>query len=121
MSKDTKYIVAGNWNEFTNYTRNRVGDDTMYIYFSGINIIRGLSDISGVFIGTFQSRPDIEEIKSQIQIIKSRKQGFTAQTIASLDPRLMTYQELLREEFLKESMKPINQLIPSEFIWKAIE
>jgi hypothetical protein len=120
MSKDTKYIVAGNWNEFTNYTRNRVNDDTMYIYVSGINIIRGLSDISGVFIGTFHLRPDLEEIKSQIQIIKSRKRGFTAQTIQGLDPRLVTYDDILKEEILKERIELINQLIPSEFIWKAI-
>jgi hypothetical protein len=120
MSKVTKYVVAGNWNEFTNYTKNRVGDDTMYIYVTHADVMRGLSDVSGVFIGTFHLRHDIEEIKTQIQIIKSRKQGFISQTIQGLDPRLVTYDDILKEEILNESMKSINQLVPSEFIWKAI-
>jgi preprotein translocase subunit Sec63 len=89
MNNVTKYVVAGNWNEFINYTKNRVHDDTMYIYVNNVDVMRGLNEISGVFIGTFHLRPDLEEIKWMIQNIKSRKRGFTAQTVASLDPRLV--------------------------------
>jgi hypothetical protein len=119
MKNDTKYVVAGNWNEFINYTKKRFDDDTMYIYVNNVDVMRGLNEISGVFIGTFHLRPDLEEIKWMIQNIKSRKRGFTAQTVSGLDPMLVS-DKTLEEEILKESMKPINQLIPSEFIWKAI-
>jgi hypothetical protein len=75
----TKYIVAGNWNEFINYTKNRVDDDdTMYIYVNNVDVMRGLNEISGVFIGTFQNRPDIVDIRNTILSIKSRK---TIQTL----------------------------------------
>ena len=110
MKNDTKYVVAGNWNEFINYTKNRVDDDTMYIYVSGIDSIRGLDEISGVFIGTFQNRPDIVDIRNTILSIKSRKTGINTQ-----------YEPSLYTDLLKESMKSSNSFFPSESIWKAIE
>jgi len=110
MKNVTKYVVAGNWNEFINYTKNRVDDDTMYIYVNNVNVMRGLNKISGVFIGTFHLRPDLEEIKSTIQNIKTR----------NIITTNLIKEKFLKEEILKESMKPINSLIPSEFIWKAI-
>ena len=110
MKNVTKYVVAGNWNEFINYTKNRFDDDTMYIYVNNVDVMRGLNKISGVFIGTFNTRPDIEEIKSMIQNIKTR----------NIITTNLIKEKFLEEEILKESMKPINQLIPSQFIWKAI-
>jgi len=111
---EAKYVVAGNWNQYMDYCKKKAGDDIHYIYVTGVERLRGLSEISGVFVGTFHERLDIEEIKTQIQIIKSRKTGFTAQTVASLDP------SLIREEILRESMKPSNRFIPSEYITKVV-
>jgi hypothetical protein len=48
------------------------------MYVSGVDAIRGLDEISGVFIGTFQNRPDIVDIRNTILSIKSRK---TIQTL----------------------------------------
>lgn len=73
-----KYIVAGTQMEFRVWVANRVKHDVMHIesdfvYVSHVNILRGLPDIEGYFIGTYKQRPDIAEIQQQIHIIKSIK------------------------------------------------
>lgn len=73
-----KYIVAGTQMEFRVWVANRVKNDVMHIesdfvYVSHVNILRGLPDIEGYFIGTYKQRPDIAEIQQQIHIIKAIK------------------------------------------------
>lgn len=67
-----KYVIAGNVMQYNNYVRS----NRLYLldrrYVSGVDSIRGLSDISGVFIGTWYDREDIMDIINQIIIIKSR-------------------------------------------------
>lgn len=112
MTQD-KYVVAGTFDQFKAYCKKKHGDGILYKYVTGPDSLRGLSEVSGVFIGTFYDRPDIEEIKSMIQIIKSVKTGFTAQSVASLDPRLKFYpgflkDELHKEQLFKEMLEPIT-------------
>lgn len=73
MNKPIKYIVAGNYNEYQAYVRRKTRDQVYYKYVSGVDRIRGLSEIDGYYIGTFYQRPDIEDIKEHINIIKSKQ------------------------------------------------
>lgn len=72
MKPVEKYVVAGNYNQFLNYCKKNSGDDVFYTYVYGPDQLRGLSEISGVFIGTFEERNDIEEIRLQIKLIQGR-------------------------------------------------
>jgi hypothetical protein len=90
------YIVAGNYREFADYTRKKqwefmnasttsVGDIMPeYRYVYGVDTLRGLSTIKGVYIGTWRMRKDIEAIQEYINIIKSRNIGFKAQEISKV-------------------------------------
>jgi len=73
MNKPIKYIVAGNYNEYQAYVRRKTRDQVYYKYVSGVDRIRGLSEIDGYYIGTFYQRPDIEDIKVAITTIKSKQ------------------------------------------------
>lgn len=95
-----KYIVAGNYNEYQAYVKRKPRIEYYYKYVAGIDTIRGLSEINGAFIGTYDQRLDIEEIKTLITIIKSKQQiakaikyqwkdagvGFVAQEIQKVLP-----------------------------------
>ncbi len=74
MNKPIKYIVAGNYNEYQAYVRRKTRDQVYYKYVSDVDIIRGLSEIDGYYIGSYASRKDIEDIKTLIIIIKSKQQ-----------------------------------------------
>lgn len=98
-----KYIVAGNYEQYQNYVKRKPRIEYYYKYVHSIDTIRGLSEIEGAFIGTYDQRPDIEEIKTLITIIKSKSQvgqiasvpfqwsdkpavGFTAQEVDAILP-----------------------------------
>ena len=68
------YVVCGTHEQYTNYCwkKQHEGSTAKYIYVNSVDILRGLSEIEGVYIGTWRYRPDIEEIKQQISIIKFR-------------------------------------------------
>jgi len=66
-----KYIVAGNYNEYQAYVKRKPRIECYYKYVSGTDTLRGLSSIDGFYIGSYESRPDIKEIKSAIAIIKA--------------------------------------------------
>ena len=65
-----KYIVAGNYEEYKAYIRKKIDINTEFIYVDNPNKIRGLSDIEGYYIGTYNSRTDIDNIKEIIRITK---------------------------------------------------
>lgn len=70
-----KYIVAGNHMEFIDYCsrKQREGIDIREMYYvTGAAALRGLSECHGFFIGTYNDRPDINQIIDQIRIINSR-------------------------------------------------
>ena len=55
------FVIAGNWNEFNYYGRDKVLDKH-YVYVSSPDTLRGHQDIHGVFIGSWRGRSDIVEI-----------------------------------------------------------
>lgn len=64
------YIVAGNKFEFDAFVRRKAQNPTgdTYRYVSSPDVLRGLCDVHGLYIGTYLKRPDIEEIKDMIAI-----------------------------------------------------
>ena len=67
-----KYIIAGSFNEYRRYIRDKQLDGIQYKWVSNVDSIRGLSDISGVFIGTWYKNIYIANILEQIYIIKTK-------------------------------------------------
>ena len=66
------YIIAGSFNEYRLYIRDKQLDGIQYKWVSNVDSIRGLNDISGVFIGTWADRDDIVYIIGEICNIKTR-------------------------------------------------
>lgn len=64
-----KYIVAGNYNEYINYIKNKE-TNIEYIYVHNIKTLMGLTNIEGYYIGTYNSRKDIDDIKAMIDMVK---------------------------------------------------
>ena len=79
---DKIYIVAGNMSEFRSYVDRKLrerwnrGDTSCtmsdYVMVHSAERLRGLVKIKGFYIGTYEQRSDINEIRQQIAIIKSR-------------------------------------------------
>lgn len=76
------YIVAGTYDEFRTYVQEKYEYWTKqamlmpdYKYVAGVDGLRGLSNIKGFYIGTYNQRKDIDEIRQQILIIKGKSQS----------------------------------------------
>lgn len=71
---DKIFVVAGNISEFNNYKNKKIseGSKNHYYYVSSPENLRGLSEIKGVYIGTWTTRSDIREIEEQINVIKQK-------------------------------------------------
>lgn len=67
-----KYIIAGSFNEYRSYIRDKQLDGIQYKWVTDVYSIKGLNDISGVFIGTWADRVDIVDIIGEICNIKTR-------------------------------------------------
>jgi hypothetical protein len=58
-----QFIIAGNANEYQNWLRKQIVTDTrQYLYVHTPEVIRGIRDPHGKFIGTYKNRPDIKLI-----------------------------------------------------------
>lgn len=91
---DRVYIVAGNYEEFRQYKNNKFKEYesywlkkthpsvtpaenfTNYVFVQHIGQLRGLDEIKGFYIGTYDKRDDIDEIKQEISFIKTRQASF---------------------------------------------
>jgi hypothetical protein len=69
------FYVAGNWTEYQAYRKRKEQegkDVSNWRYVSSVSDLRGLSEVKGFYIGDYESRPDIEEIREAIHIIKGK-------------------------------------------------
>lgn len=66
------FIVAGNYEQFVEYTSRKKGDGNFYCYVRDRTTLLGLSEVKGFYIGTWRDRPDIEEITHAIAVIKAK-------------------------------------------------
>ena len=75
--KDIIWIVAGNMQEFDAYILRHLQRKsrttlTEYKFVFSTDQLRGLDNIKGFYIGSYKSRPDIDEIRNVIAVIKSQ-------------------------------------------------
>lgn len=67
------HYVAGSFSEYNEYRgrKSKAGVDVSnWRYVSKTTDLRGLSEIKGFYIGSFEERPDIEDIRIIIEQIK---------------------------------------------------
>lgn len=77
--KDTIWIVAGNRQEFDAYILRKHKQLQMegaglteYKFVFSTDQLKGFNDIKGFYIGSYKSRPDIDEIRDAIAMIKAK-------------------------------------------------
>lgn len=63
------YIVAGNYNEFSEYILKKYFDK-FYCYVDSPDKLRGVRNPKGFFIGSWRNRKDIAEIQLMIDASK---------------------------------------------------
>lgn len=74
---DKIFVVAGKYDQYRQYRKDRIAqkrpedkelnsDNFVYVY--GADTFRGYREVHGVYIGTWQSREDIEDIKLAIAL-----------------------------------------------------
>lgn len=64
----TKYIIAGTKKEYDDFITKRNLSKLNYVFVDSANVLRGLKDIHGFYVGSWRERKDIEEIKLSIEI-----------------------------------------------------
>lgn len=72
---DLVYYVAGYFGEYVEYRKRKEKDGvdvSNWRYVSKTTDLRGLTKIKGFYIGSFEDRPDIEDIRIIIEQIKGR-------------------------------------------------
>lgn len=71
MRQHSTFIVAGNKREFEHYVLRKQQEGTQaenYVYVDTVDKIRGMCDVHGFFIGTYEKRPDIDDIVLAIKM-----------------------------------------------------
>jgi hypothetical protein len=70
---DLVYYVAGNFGEYNEYRRRKEKagiDVSNWRYLSKSTDLRGLTEVKGFYIGSYEDREDIEDIRIIIEQIK---------------------------------------------------
>jgi len=62
---DIQYIIAGNIEQYRNWAADKMSVNHCQ-YVGGPDILRGIRDPHGVFIGTWYQRKDIDDILMQL-------------------------------------------------------
>jgi len=60
------YIISGNYDQYKQWTWERGVDRKDFVFVGGPDILRGIRDPHGVFIGTWYERKDIDDILVQL-------------------------------------------------------
>lgn len=66
------FVVSGNYHEYSEWrkkNRDRAERLSDIIYVSNVTVFRGFGEVHGVFIGTFNTRPDLANILWEIRRI----------------------------------------------------
>ena len=70
------YVVAGTYAQYLLYCRKKTSDGKFYIYVSGPDMLRGILDPHGVFIGTWMNRPDAGQIVDNLMVASRTQTTF---------------------------------------------
>ena len=75
------FVIAGNHHEYQHYIHKKIAADPTKLttrdfqYVYGEDVLRGRSEVHGVFIGSFRKRKDLQEIVFMIRMINKIPQG----------------------------------------------
>lgn len=81
-----KYVVAGNIAEYKHHIYKKGYDPQEYIYVSSPMVLRGRSEVEGFYIGSYEQREDIQEIREIIAYIKAKSVLHVAHANQPLPP-----------------------------------
>lgn len=73
----TKYVVSGTYQEYVNHIKKNGYNPAEYKYVSEPFQLRGISEIDGFYIGTYEQRSDIDAIRAFIAITHIKSQNKT--------------------------------------------
>jgi len=77
MASEKLFIVAGTWQEYTEFIRRKADELVKtgypislshFVYVSCHDTLRGRRDIHGWFYGTYRQRKDLKDIVMQIRV-----------------------------------------------------
>jgi len=80
MASEKLFIVAGTWQEYTEFIRRKADELVKtgypislshFVYVSNVYTLRGRRDIHGWFYGSYRQRTDLKDIVMQIRVINN--------------------------------------------------
>ena len=81
-----KYVVAGNYQEYESHIDEKGYIKSEYVFVYSPDQLRGLGKIEGFYIGSYEQRPDIDQIRQIIAQIKARNKIYKASASQGLPP-----------------------------------
>ena len=66
-----QYIICGDSREYFDYLKRTNKGPRTHVYLHDVTQIRGLSQVHGVFVGSWRERPDINDIVWAIRVINN--------------------------------------------------
>lgn len=66
-----QYVICGDSREYFDYLRRSNNGPRTHVYLHEVEQIRGLSEVHGVFVGSWRERPDINDIVWAIRVINN--------------------------------------------------
>jgi len=75
------FIVAGNYEQYKQWVKNNIDryyakntsiSLSNFVFVSGPEIFRGYNEVHGYYVGSYEKRKDIEQIREMIRIVNSR-------------------------------------------------
>lgn len=64
----TKYIIAGSYAEYKDFLKRKSFNSDEYKFVSNSNVLRGMRNVHGYYVGSWRQRTDIEDIKLAIEL-----------------------------------------------------
>jgi len=61
-----KYVIAGNREQYSAFIKRKGFSDTEYHYLYDADMLEGMRNVHGFYVGSWRERDDIEEIKKMI-------------------------------------------------------
>lgn len=107
------FVVAGNYAEYETYRRNKMLKDESlksndFCFVSSRGDLYGLTEMHGVFVGTYKDRPDIHDVCKRIKIVNKLP------TSAELFPG----EKLLFLEMMEKVRQPSSDYVtPPTVVW----
>lgn len=113
-----KWVIAGTREEYKHWLRSRPealhGE---YAYVADVVMLKGYSKPTGIFIGTWYDRPDIDNILNQLLIASEGVRSEGLMKALAIREEVKNRERLVRD--ITNTAGIIAQTLPKEFIVKV--